>query len=223
MNKLIAMGIGGLIGAGIGYVIANIIVEQMMPEEEVNSDLIENEDAAGTWHQEEMQIEELHSDKEKRKKTDYSKIFIPTDANKPELSKLAAKYNGGIVDEEDEPAEVDELLPDPEDTTEPDPDLPYLIKGDAWLQNHWKFRQVELIYYSGDDILTTDTGAPLNDPEGILGPDALTSFGEMGTVYVCNEKLESVYSVRRLEENFYKERDVRTKRRKPVKVKDEEE
>ena len=58
------------------------------------------------------------------------------------------------------------------------------------------FEQLEFTLYA-DGILTDDRGFLVEDPEEVLGPDALESFGEYeeDSVYVVNEGRRTYYAV----------------------------
>ena len=55
---------------------------------------------------------------------------------------------------------------------------------------------IGLTYYA-NDVLTDDGDFPIDDPEEVVGPDALDSFGEWedDTVYVRNDTLKCYYEI----------------------------
>lgn len=223
MNKLFVIGTGSLIGAGLGFVIAHVLVERFMADEfEENSDIIDEEE-----------LEELKEDwkpldvkdmkKKKNKPVDYTKKFVPSDTDKGDLAKLAAKYNQGVMDDVTNDVDNDSLLVGNLSPAIVKTDQPYLIAHEDYLRNDFNFSANALTYYSKDDVLVTDKGVPLSDVDKIVGPDALTSFENDEPVYVCNEQLRALYMIECIDEQFYKERDIRTKRRKPVKKAAEDE
>ena len=82
------------------------------------------------------------------------------------------------------------------------PNGPYVITEDEFNDNEVGYTQVSITYYAGDDILTDDKDAPVEDPESIVG-DALSRFGEgvseagQNMVFVRNTKIELDFEVTR--------------------------
>lgn len=97
--------------------------------------------------------------------------------------------DGRNLEEFDYAAEVDRR----------DPDYPYVITHDEFMENENGWEQNTLTYYNGDDILTDEKDVPVPDVEAVVGSDALTKFGhgsrDRNVVYVRNEKLESDYEI----------------------------
>jgi hypothetical protein len=230
MNKYIAMGAGALIGGGIGYVIAHILVERFMtkPEEqaeqeESNNDFVspdESEEAALTDDEEPASHRIMlrkHSPE-----IDYTK-YANIDP-KPDLIKLAAKYNKGVV--EGDVPETHNIFEDAriekENPKPVDPNEPHVVTVDEYLENPNNYTYTALLYHGPDDILCTEKGLPLREPEKLLG-DSLNKFEGMTVVYVANPRLKALYEVDYIDEPFLaKERDVRTKTRRVTNFEDEE-
>lgn len=88
---------------------------------------------------------------------------------------------------------------------------PYVISEDefVWPAKFGEFDRNTLIYYEKDDVLTTDRDEVITDVEKLIGPSALTSFGNKSghrdVVYIRNIKLGADYEVLR-EYGSYKEK-----------------
>lgn len=127
----------------------------------------------------------------------------------PEASDALVKY--GSVDSDDEaPSNVvnifdvsgDESLLDPERR---DPEEPYIITEEEYLEGEPEFEQVTLTYYEGDNVLTDDRDQIVPD-HSCVGDDNLVHFG-LGTeqknmLFIRNEKAEADYEVSRSEGSY---------------------
>ena len=60
------------------------------------------------------------------------------------------------------------------------------------------YEQIGLVYYA-DDVIADDLGVPVADPDAIVGPDALGSFGEWedDSVHVRNDERKAYYEILR--------------------------
>jgi hypothetical protein len=107
--------------------------------------------------------------------------------------------DGHELEEFDYAAEVDKR----------NPDEPYIITHDEFMENENGFTQGTMTYYNGDDILTDDKDVPVPDIENIVGSEALTRFGygsrDRNVVYVRNEKLETDFEITLSQGEFAKE------------------
>ena len=59
------------------------------------------------------------------------------------------------------------------------------------------YSQVELTYYEGDDTLEDDEGNIIDDRDELIGPKALTTFGEYedDSVFVRNDRLRADFQI----------------------------
>jgi hypothetical protein len=107
--------------------------------------------------------------------------------------------DGRELEEFDYAAEVDKR----------NPDEPYIITHDEFMENENGFTQGTMTYYNGDDILTDDKDVPVPDIEEIVGSEALTKFGygsrDRNVVYVRNEKIETDFEITLSQGEFAKE------------------
>lgn len=78
-------------------------------------------------------------------------------------------------------------------------DRPYVISKEEFLQGDQGFEQATLTYYEGDDVLTDDRDAPIDDTEGVVGNANLFRFGlwsdDKNVVYVRNEDKELDFEI----------------------------
>jgi hypothetical protein len=220
MNKYIAMGAGAVIGGGIGFVVAHILVERFMNKPEEGTEEESNETFDGETGEEEMALvddEEPASHRLLLKKhspeIDYT-MYAKIDP-KPDLAKLAAKYNRGVVDEKPELQNVfAEMQKQKEKPVEVDPNEPHVITMEDYADNQLEYSYTALRYHGGDDMLCSERGLPLTDPEKLLG-DALNHFDGERIIYVMNPRLKALYEVEYTDDPFYHtERDIRTKTRR---------
>lgn len=107
--------------------------------------------------------------------------------------------DGRELEEFDYAAEVDKR----------NPDEPYIITHDEFMENENGFTQGTMTYYNGDDILTDDKDVPVPDIDEIVGSEALTRFGygsrDRNVVYVRNEKIETDFEITLSQGEFAKE------------------
>lgn len=90
-----------------------------------------------------------------------------------------------------------------------DPELPYVITHDEFMENENGWTQTTLTYYNGDDVLTDDQDMPIPDIEAIVDSENLTKFGygsrDKNVVYVRNEKIETDFEITLSQGEFSKE------------------
>jgi hypothetical protein len=79
-----------------------------------------------------------------------------------------------------------------EESKNRDPDRPYVISQEEFMENEDDFPQNTLTYYAGDDILADDRDEVVDNVEDLVGTDNLVRFGhgsnDPNVVYVRNEK-----------------------------------
>lgn len=57
------------------------------------------------------------------------------------------------------------------------PDEPYIISKQEYMENEFDFEQATLTYFEGDDVLCDDKDMPIGDTDSLVGDDNLTKFG----------------------------------------------
>lgn len=92
---------------------------------------------------------------------------------------------------------------------ERDPEIPYIITQEEFMQNDQDWQQVTLTYYVGDNVLTDHREDVIEDMEKTIGSDAILSFGinssDPHTVHVCNEKIGILFEIVQHESSYTKE------------------
>lgn len=210
MNNTVKYLLGATIGASFGYFVGAVIVEIIRQQEELEEEV--------TYSIEEERDGLLNLDdprpplkKEKVVKLNqvknYTEFFKGT--GRPDLAKLAAKYNGDPVvlgdSEEPEPEDVltsdDLIIPEDVDMPQTDPSIISLSE----FANADGYHTVTLSYYD-DDVVTDEHDNPIERPERLLGEEALVSFGHLSededVVYVRNELKKCMYEVVRLNKDY---------------------
>ena len=96
-----------------------------------------------------------------------------------------------------------------EEVTNRDPSKPYIISEEEFLESEKDYNQVTLTYFEGDDVLTDEQDAPIDDVERTVGEDNLIRWGhgskDNNTVYIRNERIELEFEVIRSRGDYVKE------------------
>ena len=212
MDNRIKILIGALIGAGVGLLAGNLIVNEIRASEWDEDDYFEVE--YGEDYEDEDDPESLNDEPIERKSRivaqkskrvrNYGEYFIGQD--RPDLAALAAKYNGDNTQDvtpEENPEDQDTKWVD-EDATNPnltDAD-PSVISSTEFINSDTGYERVVLYYYS-DDVVTDEDDNPVNRPEQLIGDDALVSFGEQSDnpnmVYIRNKAKHAEYHIIRID------------------------
>lgn len=227
MNTNVKILIGATIGAGIGYFVGSVIAEivaikdweKANPGESFDdhiddmvdgneNDPIEDEENAGMKLIERSRSGGVMS---KTIKKNYSDIF----KNRPDIAKLAAKYNGDQqLPLPEEPTTVqdeiggiahDIVIEDEFDHIEMVEKPISIISMSEFANDDEGFETLTLNYYD-DDVVTDEHDNPIDHHEQLLGEDALVSFGVMSqdedVVYVKNLPKKAMYEVVRTNKNY---------------------
>lgn len=87
-----------------------------------------------------------------------------------------------------------------------DPDNPYVITIDEFMEEDLKFEKITLNYFEEDDTLIDDSEKIITDIEGTVGSKNLEKFGvgsnDKFIVYIRNEKLRADFEVAREEGSY---------------------
>ncbi len=114
----------------------------------------------------------------------------------------------------DDPVEVLQTQVDHNvfDDNEPDlvvrnPDFPYLISVEEFMDDEPNFEKITLTYFEEDDTLIEEKdSAVIPDSDSAVGDTNLTTFGsnpkDRDTIHVRNERLESDFEVTRDERSY---------------------
>lgn len=87
-----------------------------------------------------------------------------------------------------------------EDVENRDPDKPYVITIDEFMDSdELHHQQVTLTYYADDDVLADERDLPVDDRAGSVGDEALSQFGvgsnDSRVVYVRNERISVDFEI----------------------------
>lgn len=79
------------------------------------------------------------------------------------------------------------------------PEAPYIISIEEYMENAFEHEQTQLTYYAGDGILADEKDGMITEVQAIVGNENLSRFGhgsqDANTVYVRNERTEADYEV----------------------------
>jgi hypothetical protein len=219
-NNLGSILFGTLIGAGLGYLLADWYIDTYIPyiEETELDEPLTSEDYGDRF-----EIKEPKKKVKPRKAIvkNYTEFFKSQE--RPDLAMLAAKYNGEETDKEEEP-EDDTILDedkflaedgllvdeDEDDITETEEKMddgndPGVVNVQVFASDN-EFTHRTLNYYS-DDVLTDENNIPINRPENFLGEEALSQFGYLSNdpdiVYVRNTEKRAMYEIVRLDKPYH--------------------
>lgn len=123
--------------------------------------------------------EENDNGEVKQGKIDYSKF------QKPNLEELARKYSAGMNEH-------------PEDD---EPDAPYLITAEQFVEDRLHYDKVTFTYYLDDSVLANEEEELISDADYYVG-DILDMVEEAGTVYVRNSKINMDMEILVIEQSY---------------------
>lgn len=239
-NKLGPLLVGALIGAGIGYLAADWYIETHIPEEgfELRSQIekFEERKSKAVLHTQNMnRVANGLTPVPAREAINYTQRFVGSE--RPDLAKLAAKYNLGIEESVDEPIDdgAEEFLEeighaDPELDTDDEEDIlddtddPCIISMETFAED-LEHTHTTLTYYT-DDVLCDEAGVPINRPGSFLPEDTFISFGkgshDEDVVYVRNSKKKAMYEIVRVDTAYMAPVKTRIRRHSELKEKTSE-
>lgn len=125
----------------------------------------------------------------------------------PRVKAQKVQYNKIVkVEEYEAPADDEEGAKAAEDLVrniftpdEPDPEKPYLIKQDAFMQNERDYDQATLTFYEQGGVLTDERDTPFEDIASVAGSDFPAWFGagssDVNVVHVRNESLRMEFEI----------------------------
>lgn len=222
--------IGAIFGGVTGYIIGSIIADYVAPEYYTPEELAEMKQISkdeGYFEETPSAVEVNPKDRRqvgtKHQAKDYTKYYVGSDDEKPDLIELARTRDlskekleedhimdddGNYLEEEDIYEDMDLPIIDYGDLDSMDEELfidlrdtedPYVMTENEWKARESEFRRATLMYYSEDDVLTDAKDIPVENALKLVGDYALSNFGAFNThgdtVYVCNPHLEIEYQV----------------------------
>lgn len=112
---------------------------------------------------------------------------------------LIESYQNGTIEVESEESQVSYAeVVEPEGPVR-NPELPYVISVEEFMEERDEFEKNTVTYFDGDDVLCDEREAVIPDVENTVGTDSLTKFGvdsnDSKVVYVRNEKLAIDYEI----------------------------
>ena len=118
--------------------------------------------------------------------------------NRIAYESIAKRYQGSDEQRPVDPAEQ-------ESPSEDEPEEEIFTVSEEEMETYDNFEDIDLTYYTEDDILCDDQEQVIEDPEAIIG-DALTKFGVKSgypdTVYVINERVRAIFEVLMVEGSY---------------------
>jgi hypothetical protein len=233
MNTTVKYIIAGTIGAGIGWFVGSVIAE-VIAIKEAGGGYEDTEEFPQEGEDNPDQGQNVVLDKKKKMSTktkNYTQYF--KEQGRPDLAKLAAKYNSGEIGSEEasdipavEEEEIEGIQEENFENEEEEAEGIVVVSLAEFASNE-DYESRTLSYYD-DDILTDEKNNPIDRPENILGDEALVSFGMLSddedVVYVRNDFNHCMYEVVRAGRPYHitPERHIAMKKQKKVEEEDGE-
>jgi len=179
MNKIVSVGIGGVVGAVLGYLIADFLaykLDEKAFEREIGAAFEDLEPQVGGMDK------ELYAEFEKgdNNRTDYAGKMKKLIAQKPSLEELVRPYH-----EEKEP---------------------YIMTLEEWEDDIRPFERRSIQYYELDGVFCNDQEEIEDDVINKFGPNPFLHFGEGSedpdVVYICNPSLSEMYEIVRIKSSY---------------------
>lgn len=132
------------------------------------------------------------------------------EAQRVEYHKITKKYNPEDDPEEElaVEAEVGAVLASNVFEEKTDPDRPYIITQEDFMQNQLEYEQGQLTYYELDEVLTDERETVIENIDETIGEKNI-QFGigssDVNVVHVRNEKLRMDFELVRSESSYAKE------------------
>lgn len=80
-----------------------------------------------------------------------------------------------------------------------DPESPYVVSKNEFMENEPNYIQHSIVYYAGDDTLVDERDQPIEEIEGTVGTENLSRFGhgsgDTNIVYIRNDRVEADFEV----------------------------
>jgi len=196
-GKLAGLFGGGVVGAAIGWVIAEVLVYQLYEKEvEYYDELAGDLGYAQESYEEPIVMKKTVStrnDDEKRV-TNYAEQF------------KKGKLNTRKVEHEEVMDADEEIIEEAEPEDEVDDGRPFVVTEEEWTHAEDGWESVNLTYYEDDRVVTDEADAIIRFPETLVGPHALSSFGEgttdPDTVFIKNVDEQKYYEISRVHGSY---------------------
>ena len=202
--------VSGLLGAVVGYYLAASFFDRRY------SELTEAFDE---------ELEDYKADAREGRKLRHQRetkdaLFYELDREYDAARRALKTYSGNPDAEDDEEGREDEPLPDfPEvisiestrviiSERDPDnPNKPYLIGVDLFLEEGSPYEKIQISYFEGDDVLCDNDYRLMQEVDSVIGSANLSRFGDCDPddphiIYVRNERIEADFKVCREEGSY---------------------
>lgn len=147
---------------------------------------------------EEAEAEKISEEEGYTGKIIYPKMFTAVEGEIPPRKPRVVKTE----------VEVEVVLDENPEMPEPDPNNPYLITVDEFMDDYMGYDKITLEYYEEDDTLADERETIVPDIEGTVGQANLLRFGhgsrDRNVVYVRNQRLRADFEICRDEGSFAK-------------------
>lgn len=220
VRKALVLVTGGLlVGGGVGYILARHRLEKQY-RDMANEEIASIKDAYKRRYKEQpysdptstaatliprteeevelAEAQEISEEEGYTGKIIYPKMFTAVEGEIPPKKQRVVKTEVEVVE-----VTIDETF----DMPDPDPDHPYLITVDEYMEDE-TFDKITLEYYEEDDTLADEQETIVPDIEGTVGQANLLHFGrgskDKNVVYVRNQRLRADFEVCRDEGSFAK-------------------
>ena len=207
--------ISGLLGGTIMFLIADHIFTKI----EIEAMLLEDEKSKAD--EEEVPLQEVPEAKENKK--DESFVELKKKHKEP------INYNGISKPKPDLAEIVKQTIAQKEKVVNEMNTAISIITEEEYRKESTKYSNQSLVYYEEDDILVDDyDGSVIDNPEDIVGEEALLKFGDGSSdpdiVYVRNKTLALQFEIVRKKSSYSKEvLRIQPESKKPKKIKKDEE
>lgn len=186
VGKVLGLTGGGIVGAAIAWVIAEVLVYQIYEKEiQYYEETVDDLGYVNETPEEPIVMKKTVSTRNEGEKvvTNYAEQFKRGKLNTRKVDHEEA------MDADEEPGEPEEEVND---------GRPFVVTEEEWSKDS-KYSSVTLTYYADDRVVTDETDKVIKNPETLIGPDALDSFGEgtedPDTVFVKNVDEETYYEI----------------------------
>ena len=167
---------GLAIGGSAGYFVTKKMLEQKF-EAELNEQISE--------------VKEYYKLLRKEDGLDMLKARI---TEEPKYEDVIAEYSGEETEEEEDVMVESESVEE-----ERNPDEPYIISVDEYMNDREEYDKNTVTYFEEDDVLVDEREQVIPDVDSTVGNDSLTKFGHKSNdtkvVYVRNERIESDFEI----------------------------
>jgi hypothetical protein len=191
--RILMLILGGGVGGGLGYLIGDTVAYQLYRLDGI--DLSEEEK------------QELEYRKEMKKRAidladEYSWSTDVTEPNTEVVQSAVEKEKKLVTNYAEKFKQTHGLVKPKQEESVEDWSHISFISEEEFEDNEDGLVVIQLSYYEEDDVVTDSNDKVIKSPDDILGPDALTKFGE-GTgdpdmCYVRNDLNEAMYEVVRI-------------------------